>query len=145
VILLPFYGQYILFCIYLSYCFNSSQADVRDFLFTLNLNRDNYQLGTSKIFLRESEKVKLDYRLHQQIMASIVAIQRWTRAVLERRRFLRLREAVILIQVRKFCYCERKNGATYVTLCFVHINKAHNVSAFGRLIFDMFNTEICLN
>ncbi|PSN45275.1 hypothetical protein C0J52_10353 [Blattella germanica] len=75
-----------------------SQADVRDFLLTLNLNRDNYQLGTSKIFLRESEKVKLDYRLHQQIMASIVAIQRWTRAVLERRRFLRLREATILIQ-----------------------------------------------
>ncbi|KAJ4441039.1 hypothetical protein ANN_10888 [Periplaneta americana] len=76
----------------------SSQADVRDFLFTLNLNRDNYQLGTSKIFLRESEKVKLDYRLHQQIMASIVAIQRWTRAVLERRRFLRLRESAVLIQ-----------------------------------------------
>ncbi|XP_021933704.1 unconventional myosin-IXa-like isoform X3 [Zootermopsis nevadensis] len=76
----------------------SSQADVRDFLFTLNLNRDNYQLGTSKIFLRESEKVKLDYRLHQQIMASIVAIQRWTRAMLEQRRFRRLREAVILIQ-----------------------------------------------
>lgn len=97
---------------YLWYCFNSSQADVRDFLYTLNLNRDNYQLGTSKIFLRESEKVKLDYRLHQQIMASIVAIQRWTRAVLERRRFLRLREAVILIQVRMFCHCERMNVAT---------------------------------
>jgi myosin-9 len=103
-------------------CFlNSSQADVRDFLFTLNLNRDNYQLGTSKIFLRESEKVKLDYRLHQQIMASIVAIQRWTRAMLEQRRFRRLREAVILIQVRKLYHCEHLNEATYMTLCFDHI------------------------
>ncbi|XP_066994097.2 unconventional myosin-IXa isoform X2 [Anabrus simplex] len=76
----------------------SSQADVRDFLLTLNLNRDNYQLGSSKIFLRESEKVKLDYRLHQQIMASIVTIQRWSRAILERRRFLRWREAAVVIQ-----------------------------------------------
>ncbi|XP_063242383.1 unconventional myosin-IXAa-like isoform X2 [Bacillus rossius redtenbacheri] len=76
----------------------SSQADVRDFLLTLNLNRDNYQLGATKIFLRESEKVKLDYRLHQQIMASIVTIQRWARSVLERRRFRRLREAVLSVQ-----------------------------------------------
>ncbi|KAK7873049.1 hypothetical protein R5R35_000338 [Gryllus longicercus] len=76
----------------------SSQADVRDFMATLNLNRDNYQLGQTKIFLRESEKVKLDFRLHQQIMSSIVTIQRWCRSVLERRRFLRIREAVIVIQ-----------------------------------------------
>ncbi|XP_049939192.1 unconventional myosin-IXa-like [Schistocerca serialis cubense] len=76
----------------------SSQADVRDFLYTLNLNRDNYQLGISKIFLRESEKVRLDYRLHQQIVGSIVTIQRWARSVLERRRFLRAREAAITIQ-----------------------------------------------
>jgi myosin-9 len=72
---------------------------VKDFLLTLNLNRDNYQVGSSKIFLRECEKVKLDYRLHQQIMASIVTIQRWFRAVLERARFLRLRSSVITIQV----------------------------------------------
>lgn len=45
----------------------SSQSDVRDFLLTLNLNRDNYQLGTTKVFLRESEKIKLDIELHQQI------------------------------------------------------------------------------
>nr|CAD7402270.1 unnamed protein product [Timema cristinae] len=76
----------------------SSQADVRDFLLTLQLNRDNYQLGSSKIFLRESEKVKLDFRLHQQIMASIVTIQRWARAILERKRFLCWREAAITIQ-----------------------------------------------
>ncbi|KAL1117614.1 hypothetical protein AAG570_003929 [Ranatra chinensis] len=77
---------------------HSSHSDVRDFLLTLNLNRDNYQVGSSKIFLRECEKVKLDYRLHQQIIASIVTIQRWFRAVLERARFLRLKAAAITIQ-----------------------------------------------
>ncbi|KAG8223098.1 hypothetical protein J437_LFUL002046, partial [Ladona fulva] len=78
----------------------SSQMDVRDFLLTLNLNRDNYQLGMSKIFLRESEKVKLDYRLHQQIMASIITIQRWFRSVSERKRFLRMREAATTVQLK---------------------------------------------
>ncbi|KAG5896314.1 hypothetical protein JTB14_030518 [Gonioctena quinquepunctata] len=76
----------------------SSQIDVRDFLSTLNLNRDNYQLGSTKVFMRESEKYKLDCKLHSQIMAGIVALQRWFRACLERRRFLRIKSAVITIQ-----------------------------------------------
>ncbi|CAB3244549.1 unnamed protein product [Arctia plantaginis] len=79
----------------------SSQADVRHFLATLNLDRDNYQLGATKIFMRESEQTKLEYRLHQQIMASIITIQRWFRAVLERRRFLALRRASVVLQY--FC------------------------------------------
>ncbi|XP_049872025.1 unconventional myosin-IXAa-like [Pectinophora gossypiella] len=81
----------------------SSQTDVRHFLATLNLDRDNYQLGATKIFMRESEQTKLEYRLHQQIMASIITIQRWFRAVLERRRFLALRRASIVIQ----SYCRQ--------------------------------------
>ncbi|XP_066140696.1 unconventional myosin-IXb-like isoform X2 [Euwallacea fornicatus] len=76
----------------------SSQVDVRNFLATLNLNRDNYQLGSSKVFMRESEKHKLDCKLHQQIMSSIITLQRWFRVCLERRRFLRMKEAVILLQ-----------------------------------------------
>ena len=76
----------------------SSQSDVRDFLLTLNLNRDNYQLGTTKVFLRESEKIKLDIELHQQIITSITTIQKWFRACLERRKFLRIKNAVVQIQ-----------------------------------------------
>lgn len=82
--------------------FFSSQSDVRDFLLTLNLNRDNYQLGSTKIFLRECEKLKLDYRLHQQIVSSIVTLQRWFRSRIERRRFIRICDAVTTIQVRSF-------------------------------------------
>lgn len=76
----------------------SSQSDVRDFLLTLNLNRDNYQLGATKVFLRESEKIKLDIELHQQIITSITTIQKWFRACLERRKFLRIRNAVVMVQ-----------------------------------------------
>ncbi|KAF4532935.1 hypothetical protein B566_EDAN015647 [Ephemera danica] len=86
----------------------SSQSDVRDFLLTLNLNRDNYQIGHTKVFLRESEKVKLDYRLHQQIIASIVAIQRWFRASLERKRFILLKNIVINLQSHCRAYLVRQ-------------------------------------
>jgi myosin-9 len=79
----------------------SDRKDVEKFLGSLQLNPTNYQLGASKIFLRESEKIKLDYFLHQQIMTSIVKIQRWYRVALERRHFLRIQEAVIKIQVSK--------------------------------------------
>ncbi|XP_012264562.2 unconventional myosin-IXa-like isoform X2 [Athalia rosae] len=76
----------------------SSQSDVRDFLLTLNLNRDNYQLGSTKVFLRESEKIKLDIELHQQIITSITTIQKWFRACLERRKFIKLKNAAVQIQ-----------------------------------------------
>lgn len=54
--------------------------------------------GGTKIFMRESEQTKLDFRLHQQIMASIITIQRWCRAILERRRFLNIRRATVTLQ-----------------------------------------------
>lgn len=68
----------------------------------MNLNSEHYQIGHQKIFLRESEKAKLDYRLHQAILASIVTIQRWFRTCLERRNFLSIRRAVVRIQVLFF-------------------------------------------
>lgn len=82
---------------------------MKEFLLTLNLDKDNYQIGMSKIFMRESEKLKLDYRLHQQIMAGIVTIQRWFRALMERRRFLRIKQAVVQIQVSIF----KRNFASF--------------------------------
>lgn len=72
---------------------------MHEFLSQMNLNPEHYQVGHQKIFLRESEKAKLDYRLHQAILASIVTIQRWFRSCIERRNFLSIRGAVVRIQV----------------------------------------------
>lgn len=90
-------------------------------MLTLNLNRDNYQLGSTKIFMREFEKQKLDYRLHQQIMASIVVLQRWFRVLIERRRFLRLRDAVTTLQVGLL----RKKGKNSFSLFITFIWKSY--------------------
>ncbi|KAF5301534.1 hypothetical protein FQR65_LT08838 [Abscondita terminalis] len=102
----------------------SSQNDVRNFLLTLNLNRDNYQLGTTKVFLRESEKYKLDCKLHQQIMASIVTLQRWFRACLERRRFLRIKNAVVTIQ----SYCRMH----LVQKCIKRVSAALKIQKYWK-------------
>ncbi|KAJ1522409.1 hypothetical protein ONE63_002697 [Megalurothrips usitatus] len=88
----------------------STHADVRTFLLTLNLNRDNYQTGESKMFLRECEKQKLDFKLHRQIIAAIITIQRWYRGILERRKFLRLREAAQTIQMHWRLYLSHRNA-----------------------------------
>lgn len=76
----------------------SSQKDVRDFMNTMDLNKQHYQLGLTKIYMRESQKIRLDIRLHEKIIRSIVSIQRWFRSILQRRKFLLLRSAATTIQ-----------------------------------------------
>lgn len=105
------YDEFIqLYRILLPRGLKSSHVDVRNFLLTLNLNRDNYQTGESKMFLRECEKLKLDFRLHRQIMAAIISIQRWFRGILERRKFLRIREAAVTIQSYWRLYLSQRNA-----------------------------------
>ncbi|XP_037024477.1 unconventional myosin-IXa-like isoform X2 [Bradysia coprophila] len=76
----------------------SSQKDVRDFMNTMDLNKQHYQLGTSKIYMRESQKIRLDVRLHTKIIDSIIRIQLWFRGILQRRKFTTHRSAAITIQ-----------------------------------------------
>ncbi|KAF0291942.1 Unconventional myosin-IXa [Amphibalanus amphitrite] len=78
----------------------SSQSDVAEFLAELGLGEDHLQLGSTKLFLRESVKVQLDHGLHQAILRQVVVIQRWFRTVSERRHFLRVRSAAVRIQAQ---------------------------------------------
>lgn len=48
--------------------------------------------------MRESQKMRLDIRLHQKIIDSIIMIQRWFRCLLQRRKFTARRAAAITIQ-----------------------------------------------
>jgi myosin-9 len=77
----------------------SSQKDVRDFMnHFMDLNKQHYQLGMTKIYMRENQKMRLDIKLHTKIIESIVCIQRWFRSILQRRKFLLQRQAVVTIQ-----------------------------------------------
>ncbi|XP_055305259.1 unconventional myosin-IXa-like isoform X2 [Sitodiplosis mosellana] len=76
----------------------SSQRDVRTFMDKMNLNKQHYQLGTTKIYMRESQKMCLDYKLHTKIIESIVSIQRWFKTKSQRDKFVSFRTAAIKIQ-----------------------------------------------
>lgn len=49
--------------------------------------------------MKEAERQKLQDTLHKEVMRKIVLLQSWLRVVLERRRFLRMRQAAIVLQV----------------------------------------------
>lgn len=76
----------------------STQKDVRDFMDHMDLNKQHYQLGTTKIYMRESQKMCLDYKLHMKIIDSIVKIQRWFKARIQRDKFIAWRSAATRIQ-----------------------------------------------
>ncbi|XP_022672050.1 unconventional myosin-IXb-like isoform X3 [Varroa jacobsoni] len=79
----------------------SSQSDIQIFLERMKLDTTKYQMGRSKVFLRESEKLKLDEQLHQHILRRIVTLQRLIRAWLLRRHFQHLRTSIVPLQA----YC----------------------------------------
>lgn len=97
----------------------SSQNDIRDFLARMNLNRDNYQMGKTKIFMRESEKLALDNLLHQEILRRIITLQRWVRTWLTRRRFLQMKNAAVCLQsyTRRWMAQQRLSQLKNIFLC----------------------------
>ncbi|KAL5277342.1 MYO9B family protein [Megaselia abdita] len=86
----------------------SSQKDVKDFLLTMNLNRQHYQTGITKIYMRESEKLLLDTKLHRKIIGSIITIQRWFRGILQRNRFLMYKTSAVTLQSYWRMYLTKK-------------------------------------
>lgn len=52
-----------------------------------------------QVFLRETERQRLQDLLHQEVLRRIINLQRRFRALLERRNFLRMRQAASQIQV----------------------------------------------
>lgn len=67
--------------------------------------------GVSKIYMRESEKGRLDMRLHTKIIESIIMIQRWFRCLWQRRKFNAQRTAAICIQTHWRQFLAQRNSA----------------------------------
>lgn len=64
----------------------------------LDLQPEGYQVGKTMVFLRESERQRLQALLHTEVLRRIVTLQRRFRARLERKQFVRMRDAAICIQ-----------------------------------------------
>lgn len=48
--------------------------------------------------MRESQKIRLDIKLHTKILDSIIMIQRWFRSILQRRKFIIMKTAAVTVQ-----------------------------------------------
>ncbi|XP_061739128.1 si:zfos-588f8.1 isoform X3 [Nerophis ophidion] len=72
-----------------------------------------YQIGKTKVFLKELERQQLQDTLHKDVMAKILFLQRWFKARLHRTDFLDKKRAAVLIQRcwRRYCQEERRRRA----------------------------------
>uniref|UniRef100_A0A672M707 Unconventional myosin-IXa-like n=1 Tax=Sinocyclocheilus grahami TaxID=75366 RepID=A0A672M707_SINGR len=77
----------------------ASQEAVRRYLHQVDLTPEGFQVGRTMVFLRETERQRLQDLLHQEVLRRIINLQRRFRALLERRNFLRMRQAASQIQV----------------------------------------------
>ncbi|XP_042372686.1 unconventional myosin-IXb [Plectropomus leopardus] len=79
----------------------------------MGLDPTTYQIGKTKVFLKELERQQLQDTLHKDVMRKIIFLQRWFRGRLQRKEYLDMRQAAILIQRswRRYCKEERRRQA----------------------------------
>ncbi|NXL59454.1 MYO9B protein, partial [Chordeiles acutipennis] len=97
----------------------ASKEDICVYLNKLKLDENYYQIGLTKVFMKEAQRQILQDTLHKEVIRKIILLQSWLRMVLERRRFLRMRQAAIVLQAcwRSRCVrmaLQRNNAAVYI-------------------------------
>ncbi|XP_040177151.1 unconventional myosin-IXb isoform X4 [Rana temporaria] len=96
------------------------KADITSLLNRLYFDPHNYQLGKTKVFMKEPERQKLQDTLHQAVIKKITLLQSLFLMVVDRRNFLRMKSAAATIQAfwrsyRVRCGLEaRKNAAVCI-------------------------------
>ncbi|NXJ07892.1 MYO9B protein, partial [Odontophorus gujanensis] len=97
----------------------ATKEDIFAYFSKLKLDKNNCQIGKTKVFMKEAERQILQDTLHKEVIRKIILLQSWLRMVLERRRFLRTRQAAIVLQAcwRSRCVrraLQRNNAAIYI-------------------------------
>ncbi|XP_041822748.1 unconventional myosin-IXAa isoform X2 [Chelmon rostratus] len=86
------------FSVLLPECTSATREGIQQCLDELDLQPDGYQVGKTMVFLREAERQRLQALLHGEVLRRIVTLQRRFRAQLERKQFVRMRDAAVCIQ-----------------------------------------------
>ncbi|XP_042297849.1 unconventional myosin-IXb-like [Sceloporus undulatus] len=97
----------------------ASKEEICALLTKLQLDTSSYQIGKTKVFMKEVARQVLQDTLHKEVIRKIIVLQSWLRMVLDRRRFLRTQQAVLTLQACWHSYrvrraLERKNAAVYI-------------------------------
>lgn len=80
----------------------------------MELDKTTYQIGKTKVFLKEKERQQLQDTLNKEVMRHIIILQRWFRACLMRMLYLQKRDATMVIQRSWREFYEKQNRAATV-------------------------------
>ncbi|XP_071346330.1 unconventional myosin-IXb isoform X2 [Trachinotus anak] len=80
----------------------------------MKLDKSTYQIGKTKVFLKQKEKQLLQDTLNKEVMRHIIILQRWFRACLIRLHFLQKKDATLIIQRSWREFYENQNRAATV-------------------------------
>ncbi|XP_034469732.1 unconventional myosin-IXb isoform X2 [Hippoglossus hippoglossus] len=80
----------------------------------MKLDTSTYQIGKTKVFLKEKERQLLQDTHNKEVMRRLVILQRWFRASLIRQHFLQKKDATLLIQRSWREFYENQNQAATV-------------------------------
>ncbi|KAK7945215.1 hypothetical protein WMY93_000943 [Mugilogobius chulae] len=83
-------------------------------LVKMKLDKSTYQIGKTKVFLKEAERQFLRDTQNTLVMRHIVVLQRWFRSCLIRKHFVQKRDATLLIQRCWREFYEKQNRAATV-------------------------------
>ncbi|XP_034558738.1 unconventional myosin-IXb [Notolabrus celidotus] len=80
----------------------------------MKLNKNAYQIGKTKVLLKEKERQLLQDSLNKEVIRRIIVLQRWFRACLMRMHFLQKKDATMIIQRSWREFYEKQNKAATV-------------------------------
>ncbi|XP_072003893.1 unconventional myosin-IXa isoform X2 [Engystomops pustulosus] len=95
---IPFQDFVAQFSVLLPKNVTPTRQSIQEFFWKMGHSPDQYQVGKTMVFLKEQERQCLRDMLHQTVLQRIILLQRWIRAMLQRKRFLHLKDAAITIQ-----------------------------------------------
>ncbi|CAL8308382.1 unnamed protein product [Lota lota] len=93
-----------------------SREDISVLFQKMGMDPTTYQIGKTKVYLKELERQHLQDTLHKDVMSKIIFLQRWFRARLQRTEYLHMRQAAILLQRSWRRYCKEERCVRAATL-----------------------------
>ncbi|CAL8237062.1 unnamed protein product, partial [Boreogadus saida] len=75
-----------------------SREDISLLFQKMGMDPTTYQIGKTKVYLKELERQHLQDTLHKDVMRKIIFLQRWFRARLQRSEYLAMRQAAVVLQ-----------------------------------------------
>ncbi|XP_042284922.1 unconventional myosin-IXb isoform X1 [Thunnus maccoyii] len=92
----------------------ATPAHITELFKRMDLDKTTYQIGKTKVFLKEKERKLLQDTHNKEVMRHIITLQRWFRACHLRLHFLQKKDATMIIQRNWREFYEKQNRAATV-------------------------------